>query len=42
MTNKEIVLVALYKYLIELNNKDEFHNDDTVVKLRKLIDYLSE
>lgn len=40
MTNKEIILTALNKYLIELSTKNELHNYDTITKTEKLIDYI--
>jgi len=40
MTNKEIVLIALNKYLVELSTKNEIHNFDTIEKTEKLINTL--
>ena len=40
MTNKEIVLTALNKYLIELSTKNEIHNFDTIEKTENLINTL--
>ncbi len=40
MTNKEIVLIALNKYLIEISTKNEIHNLDTIQKIENLINYL--
>jgi len=37
MTNKDIVLTALNKYLIELSTKNEIHNFDTIEKTQNLI-----
>ena len=37
MTNKDIVLTALNKYLIELSTKNEIHNFDTIEKTENLI-----
>ena len=41
MTNKEIVLTALNKYLLELSTKNEIHNFDTIEKTENLITYIS-
>jgi len=41
MTNKEIVLTALNKYLIELSTKNEIHNFGTIEKTENLITYIS-
>ena len=41
MTNKEIVLTALNKYLIELSTENEIHNFDTIEKTENLITYIS-
>ena len=41
MTNKEIVLTALNKYLIEISTKNEIHNFDTIEKTENLITYIS-
>lgn len=41
MTNKEIILTALNKYLIELTTKFEIHNFDTIEKTENLITYIS-
>ena len=41
MTNKQIVLTALNKYLIELSTKNEIHNFDTIEKTENLITYIS-
>ena len=41
MTNKEIVLTALNKYLIEISTKNEIHNFDTIEKTQNLITYIS-
>ena len=41
MTNKEIVLTALNKYLIELSTKNEIHNFDAIEKTENLITYIS-
>ena len=40
MTNKEIVLIALNKYLIEISTKNEIHNFDTIEKTQNLISTL--
>ena len=40
MTNKEIVLTALNRYLIELSTKNEIHNFDTIEKTENLINTL--
>ena len=40
MTNKEIVLTALNKYLIELSTKNEMHNLETIEKIQNLINYI--
>ena len=40
MTNKEIVLTALNRYLIELSTKNEIHNFDTIEQTEKLINTL--
>ena len=40
MTNKDIILTALNKYLIELSTKNEIHNFDTIEKTEKLINYI--
>ena len=42
MTNKEIVLTALNKYLIELSTKNEIHNHDTIEQTETLINYLNK
>ena len=42
MTNKEIVLTALNKYLIELSTKNEIHNFDAIEKTEKLINYIKQ
>ena len=41
MTNKEIVLVALNKYLIDLCTTNEVHNLETIEKTENLITYIS-
>jgi len=41
MTNKQIVLTALNKYLIELSTKNEIHNFDTIEKTENLITYIN-
>ena len=41
MTNKEIVLTALNKYLIELSTKNEIHSFDTIEQTENLITYIS-
>ena len=40
MTNKEIVLMALNKYLIELSTKNEIHNFDIIEQTENLINTL--
>lgn len=40
MTNKDIVLTALNKYLIEISTKNEIHNFDTIEKTENLINYI--
>ncbi len=40
MTNKEIVLIALNNYLIEISTKNEIHNFDTIEKTQNLINTL--
>ena len=40
MTNKEIVLTALNKYLIELSTKNEIHNIETIEQTENLINNL--
>ena len=40
MTNKEIILVSLNKYLVEVSTKNEIHNFDTIEKIENLINYL--
>tara|TARA_R110000744_G_scaffold122155_1_gene227105 strand:+ start:1828 stop:1956 length:129 start_codon:yes stop_codon:yes gene_type:complete len=42
MTNKEIVVTALNKYLIELSTKNEIHDIDTIEKIDKLINYIKQ
>lgn len=42
MTNKEIILTALNKYLIEISTKNEIHNFDQIEKIEKLINYIKE
>jgi len=42
MTNKEIVLTALNKYLIEISTKNEIHNFDTIEKTQNLINYIKK
>ena len=42
MTNKQIVLIALNKYLIELSIKNEIHNFDTIEKTENLINYIKK
>ena len=42
MTNKEIILVSLNKYLVEVSTKNEIHNFDTIEKIENLINYIKE
>ena len=42
MTNKEIILIALNKYFIELNTKNEIHDIDTIEKIENLINYIKK
>jgi hypothetical protein len=42
MTNKEIILHALNKYLRDLQNEDAVWNWQTIEKTEKLIDYLKK
>ena len=42
MTNKDIVLIALNKYLIELSAKNEIHNFDIIEKTENLINYIKQ
>lgn len=42
MTNKEIILLSLNKYLIELSTKNEIHNFDTIEKIENLINYIKQ
>ena len=41
MTNKQIVLTALNKYLIELSTKNEIHNYTTIEQTENLITYIN-
>ena len=41
MTNKEIVLLALNKYLVELCTTNEVHNLETIEQTENLISYIS-
>lgn len=40
MTNKEIVLTALNKYLIELSTKNEIHDYDTIEQTEQIINHI--
>ena len=42
MTNKEIILIALNKYFIELSTKNEIHDINTIEKIEKLINYIKQ
>jgi len=40
MTNKEIVLTALNKYLVELCTGNEIHNLETIEQTEQIINHL--
>ena len=42
MTNKDIILTALNKYLIELSTKNEIHNFEIIEKTENLINYIKQ
>jgi len=42
MTNKEIILIALNNYFIELSTKNEIHNFDTIEQTENLINYIKQ